>query len=141
MQAMWRERRKLMRDQLDSGWQQVCTVDGAELSQPDMNDRRRHTRSKVYAPVMVWSIASGPLNAVRGDCVNLTEAGAGTMINGPWAPGQVVNMEIAVPGSQTVTVQARLSHRDHHSCGFEFLGTDPRVLGQLRNACAASCEM
>ena len=141
MQPTWRERRKLPPDHQDEGWQPVCTSDGADPSQSDMNDRRRHTRNRFYAPVLVWSIASGPLAAVRGDCVNLTEAGAGTMITGPWAPGQVVNMEIAVPGSQTVTVQARLSHRNHHSFGFEFLGADPRVLNQLRSACAVGCEV
>ncbi len=140
MQVAWRERRKLLLEQQDAGWQRGCTGDGAEPSQSDMNDRRRHTRNKFHAPVMVWSIASGPLNAVRGDCVNLTEAGAGAMISGPWAPGQVVNMEIAVPGSQAVTVQARLSHRNHHACGFEFLGTDPRVMHQLRSVCAVGCE-
>ncbi len=137
MQTTGGERRKLLLRQMDAGWHKVCTAEGASLSQPDMNDRRRYTRSKFHAPVMVWSIASGPVNAVRGDCVNLTEAGAGAMISGPWAPGQVVNMEIAVPGSQAVTVQARLSHKDHYSCGFEFLGTESRaVLEQLRSTYA-----
>ncbi|MGZ4819180.1 MAG: PilZ domain-containing protein [Terriglobales bacterium] len=101
-----------------------------------MNDRRRHFRTQFKAPVMVWNIASGPQNAVRGDCVNLTEAGVGALINGPWAPGQVVNMEIAMEGSQAVTVQARLSHRNHVSCGFQFLGTDERIVEQLRSVCA-----
>jgi hypothetical protein len=101
-----------------------------------MNDRRRHFRGQFKAPVMVWGIASGPQNAVRGDCVNLTEAGAGALINGPWAPGQVVNMEIAIHGSQALIVQARLSHRNHVSCGFQFLGRDERMVEQLRLVCA-----
>jgi PilZ domain-containing protein len=86
---------------------------------------------------MVWSIGSSARHASRGQCMNLTEAGAGAIIIGPWVPGQVVTIELGMPGAgQAITLQARLRHRNHVYCGFEFLGTGDRTVKQLRSACA-----
>src|SRR5512147_1648364 len=99
-------------------------------------ERRRHLRCQFEAPLRVWSIASGSRHACRGQCVNLTEAGVGAIIAGPWLPGQVVTIELVTPGGDEMAVPARLCHRNPVSCGFEFLGTDGRVREQLRGVCA-----
>ncbi|MBZ5629379.1 MAG: PilZ domain-containing protein [Acidobacteriia bacterium] len=101
-------------------------------------EQRRHPRFKVEAPIWVWSIASDSARAIPGHCFNLSEGGTGAMISGPWQPGQVVRMQLDVSGSQPITVEARLSHRSRHYCGFEFLGASELVIGQVRSACAAA---
>jgi PilZ domain len=99
--------------------------------------QRRYPRCPVEAPLRAWSIASGAGHASRGQCVNLSEAGAGAIISGPWMPGQVVTIELSVPGtSLDITVQARVRYRDHTYCGFEFLGADENIVQQLRTVCS-----
>ncbi len=89
------------------------------------------------APLRAWSIASGSRHASRGQCVNLTEAGAGAIISGPWMPGQVVTIELSIPGAnQEITVQARVRHNNPNYCGFEFLGADEKIREQLRSVCS-----
>jgi PilZ domain-containing protein len=101
-------------------------------------ERRRHLRSRIEAPLRVWSIASGSRHACRGECVNLTEAGAGAIITGPWLPGQVVTMELVLPGADEITVQARLCHYNPTYYGFEFLGANHELRERLRSFCAVA---
>jgi len=100
------------------------------------HQQRRHTRCAVEAPLRAWSIASGAAHAARGQCVNLTEAGVGAIISGPWMPGQVVTIELSIGAGQEITVQARVRHRNPNYCGFEFLGADEHIVEQLRRVCA-----
>lgn len=86
----------------------------------------------------VWSISSDSARAIPGHCVNLSEGGTGAMITGPWQPGQVVRMQLNISETQSITVDARLSHRSRHYCGFEFLGASEVVVAQVRNACAVA---
>jgi hypothetical protein len=100
-------------------------------------EQRRHPRCKVEAPIRVWGIASDSTRAIHGHCFNLSESGAGAIIAGPWQPGQVVTIQLTHPrDGQPIMVEARLSHRNRLSCGFEFLGTSELVVSQIKNACA-----
>ncbi len=100
-------------------------------------DQRRYPRSKIEAPMRVWSIASDSARAVHGHCFNLSEGGAGAIIAGPWQPGQVVKMQLTVATeAQPIMLEARLAYRNRLYCGFEFLGASEAVIRQVRNVCA-----
>jgi hypothetical protein len=86
----------------------------------------------------VWSIASDAARAIQGHCFNLSEGGAGAIITCPWQPGQVVKMQLNVSDLEPIIVEARLSHRSRHYCGFQFLGASDSVITQLRNVCSAA---
>jgi hypothetical protein len=69
----------------------------------------------------------------RGHAVNLSEGGAGIIVAGPWAPGQVVQMEIAFAERPSpVQVFARVAHRNRLYCGLEFLGSGEQSRSELR---------
>ncbi len=101
-------------------------------------ERRRYLRCQFETPLRVWSIASGSRYASRGQCVNLTEAGVGAIVAAQWLPGQVVTIELVLPGGNEFAIQGRLRHNHADFCGFEFLGADQRVREQLRGVCAGA---
>jgi len=81
----------------------------------------------------VRSIGASLANGHRGHCVDLSEGGAGGVVPGEWRPGQVVTMELAVPGGdQSLVVSARVCHRDDMRCGFEFLAPSDEALTVIR---------
>ncbi len=86
----------------------------------------------------VWSITAGSTRAVHGHCFNLSEGGAGAIIGGPWQPGQVVTMQLAVQMDSPIVVEARLAYRNRLYCGFEFLGVSDAVVAQVRSACGSA---
>ncbi len=57
------------------------------------------------------------------------------MIAGPWQPGQVVTIQLAVELDSPIVVEARLAHRNRLYCGFQFLGVNDAVAAQVRTAC------
>jgi c-di-GMP-binding flagellar brake protein YcgR len=85
--------------------------------------RRRYARHEFEAPVFLRSAGSHAREGWRGHCLNLSEAGAGVMVPGPWRPGQVVQLEIALPArEQPLLLVARLVHGNRLYWGLEFLG-------------------
>jgi len=100
-----------------------------------IDNKRRFTRHRVEAPVLVRSIGSGATGASRGHCLNLSIGGAGAIVSGPWMPGQVVSMELALPAmDHPVLVDARLCHRNRLYCGFEFLAPSDDARKQIMMA-------
>ncbi len=101
-------------------------------------EQRRYQRRKIEVPMRVWSITAGSTRAVHGHCFNLSEGGAGAIISGPWRPGQVVTMQLAVQIDSPIMVEARMAHRNQLYCGFEFLGASEAVMAQVRSACESA---
>ena len=75
--------------------------------------------------------------AWRGHCLNLSEGGAAVIVAGPWFPGQVVKMELALSQSERpMQLVARIAHRNRLYCGLEFLATSDQTASELRQVLA-----
>ncbi len=103
--------------------------------------RRRYTRHRVEAPVFLRSAGSQVRGGWRGHCLNLSEGGAGVVVAGPWEPGQVVQLELALSAMEApLLVVARLVHRTHLYCGLEFLGLSDATRQRLTEVLAKRVE-
>src|SRR5690348_14677972 len=92
------------------------------VGNPMHQHHRRYTRQPIEAALLVRGIGSSVANSQRGHCVDLCEGGAGGVVPGEWKPGQVVTMEMALPGvERSVLVSARVCHAREMRYGFEFL--------------------
>jgi len=99
--------------------------------------QRRFPRHRVEAPLLVRGVASSLSNAYRGHSTNLSEGGVGAIITGELSPGQIVLMELVLPGElQPLVARARICYRNDLQCGFEFLGVEARAQQLIRTACA-----
>ncbi|MGE0406677.1 MAG: PilZ domain-containing protein [Candidatus Korobacteraceae bacterium] len=97
---------------------------------------RRHIRHAVEAPLLVRGIGSSVTNSLRGHCVDLSEGGAGCMVPGEWPPGQVVTMEMTLPGMEnSLVLSARVCYRNGLRYGFEFLAPSKEALTAIRVLC------
>jgi hypothetical protein len=98
---------------------------------------RRYMRHAVEAPLLVRGIGSTVAHSHRGHCVDLSEGGAGCVIpEGEWPPGQVVTMEMTLPGlEKSLVVSARVCYRSGIRCGFEFLAPSKEALTVIRVLC------
>lgn len=98
--------------------------------------RRRYPRQKVEAPVLVWSAVSNASEGWHGQCLNISPGGTGVVVAGPWITGQVVRMEVGLPGCQEpLQMAARVAYRNRLFCGFEFLAVSEPAMAALRNFC------
>ncbi len=81
----------------------------------------------------IWSAATSASSAWRGHCLNLSEGGAAVVVAREWLRGQVVIMELALPGyDQPLRVTARVAHCEPLFSGFEFLAAGDDVESALR---------
>ena len=98
---------------------------------------RRYMRHAVEAPLLVRGIGSTVAHSHRGHCVDLSEGGAGCVIpEGEWPPGQVVTMEMTLPGlEKSLVVSARVCYRSGIRCGFESLAPSKEALTVIRVLC------
>ena len=95
--------------------------------------RRRFPRRRMDAAVAVCGVVSRPADTWRGHCLNLSEGGAAVVVSGPWIPGQVVKMELALNASERpMQLVARIAHRSRNFCGLEFLATSDTAVNELR---------
>lgn len=100
--------------------------------------RRRYKRRRLDAPVAVCGVVSSAAQACRGHCLNISEGGAAVIVAGPWVPGQVVKMELALPESERpMQLVARIAHRNRLYCGLEFLATADPGVTELREMLAS----
>src|SRR6185369_6408466 len=100
--------------------------------------RRRYPRRQLEAAVAVCGVISRPADIWRGHCLNLSEGGAAVSVAGPWIPGQVVKMELALTARERpVQLVGRIAHRDRHYCGVEFLAIGDTVVSELRELLAS----
>ncbi len=100
--------------------------------------RRRFPRRRVDAAVAVCGVVSRPTDTWRGHCLNLSEGGAAVLVGGPWIPGQVVNMELALSARERpMRLVARIAHRNRLSCGLEFLAIGDNTVSELRELLAS----
>jgi hypothetical protein len=109
------------------------------INQPaEPSQRRRFPRRRVDAAVAVCGVVSRPADTWRGHCLNLSEGGAAVLVAGPWMPGQVVKMEIALNAEQRpMQLVARIAHRNRLYCGLEFLAIGDTVASDLRELLAS----
>jgi hypothetical protein len=99
--------------------------------------QRRFPRRRVEAPLLVRGVASSLSNAYRGHSTTLSEGGVGAIVTGELSPGQIVLMELVLPGElQPLVLRARVCYRNDLECGFQFLGTEARTQQIIRTACA-----
>ncbi len=100
--------------------------------------RRRYPRRRIEAAVAVCGVVSAPTNIWRGHCLNLSEGGAAILVAGPWIPGQVVKVELALSERERpMQLVARISHRNRLYCGVEFLAIADHVVSELRELLAS----
>jgi c-di-GMP-binding flagellar brake protein YcgR len=98
---------------------------------------RRFPRHRIEAPLLVRGIASAMSHAYRGHSTSLSEGGVGAIVSGELSPGQIVLMEVVLPGElQPLVVRARVCYRNDLECGFQFLGIEARAQQIIRTACA-----
>ena len=104
---------------------------------PMKQSYRRYMRHAVEAPLLVRGIGSSVANSHRGHCVDLSEGGAGCVIpEGEWPPGQVVTVEMTLPGlEKSLVVSARVCYRSGMRCGLEFLAPSKDALNVIRVLC------
>lgn len=100
--------------------------------------RRRASRHRIEAAVLICSVVSHASRGWRGHCINLSEGGAGVIVGGPWTPGQVVRLEVALPNTpDSVAMIARIAHRNQLYCGLEFLATNAATSAAVRTVLAS----
>lgn len=100
--------------------------------------RRRYPRRRVEAAVAVRGIVSSPTEMCRGHCLNLSEGGAAILVAGPWIPGQVVKVEMALSvHERSLELVARVAHRNRLYCGLEFLAVGDALVSELRELLAS----
>ncbi len=100
--------------------------------------RRRYPRRRVEAAVAVRGIVSSATEICRGHCLNLSEGGAAILVAGPWMPGQVVKVEMALSvRERPLELVARVSHRNRLYCGLEFLAVEDSAVSELRGLLAS----
>lgn len=104
-----------------------------------MGQQRRFARHRIHVPILVRSIGSSRAHSYRGHSLDLSEGGLGAVLEGELTPGQVVIMEVVLPGDlQPLTAQARVRHRNALRCGFEFLGPNQHMRERIATACQAA---
>jgi hypothetical protein len=85
---------------------------------------------------MVRSIGARAANSQRGHTMNLSEGGTGCVIPGEWRAGQVVTLELSLPGmDRSIVLSARVCHRDDMYCGLEFLAPSPEAVSLIQAFC------
>jgi hypothetical protein len=100
--------------------------------------RRRFPRRRLDAAVAVCGVVSSAADTWRGHCLNLSEGGVAVVVAGPWLPGQVVKMELALSDRERpMQLVARVSHRNRLYCGLEFLAVADTVVSELRELLAS----
>ena len=100
--------------------------------------RRRFPRRRMDAAVAVCGVVSRPTDTWRGHCLNLSEGGAAILVAGPWIPGQVVKMELALSERERpMQLVARVAHRNRLYCGLEFLAVGDPAVSELRQYLAS----
>jgi len=100
--------------------------------------RRRFPRRRLEGAVAVCGVVSSSTDTWRGHCLNLSEGGAAVVVAGPWIPGQVVKMELALNvRERPVQLVARIAHRNRLYCGLEFLAIGENVASELRELLAS----
>jgi hypothetical protein len=101
-------------------------------------ERRRFPRRRLDAAVAVCGVVSSAADTWRGHCLNLGEGGVAVIVAGPWIPGQVVKMELALTGRERpMQLVARIAHRNRFSCGLEFLAIGDALVSELRQVLAS----
>ncbi len=112
-------------------------VQGKHVPFSMQQERRRFLRQTLEAPLMVRSIGSTAVHAHRGHCVDLNPYGTAGLIPGEWRPGQVVTMELTLPGiDRALILTGRVCYREELRCGFEFLAPSSEAVDLLRSVCA-----
>ena len=109
------------------------------MQQPDPPiQRRRFPRRRLEGAVAVCGVVSRPTDVWRGHCLNLSEGGAAVVVAGPWIPGQIVRMELALDARERpMQLVARIAHRNRLYCGLEFLAIADNVASDLRDMMAS----
>ncbi len=97
---------------------------------------RRFARYRTELPVIVRVLGQDGYLRVHGRCFEIAENGLGAVVSSEFKPGEMVSVEIALPGVDDLQVlRSVVRHRMGFLHGFEFVSLIPEQRDHLREYC------
>ena len=72
---------------------------------------------------------------VHGRCTEISELGLGAVTSAELTSGEMVSLELPIPGGSDMDLRAVVRHRMGFLHGFEFVGLLPEQTTRLREFC------
>lgn len=95
---------------------------------------RQYPRYVFSIPLLLHHLLPQGLRATPGITLDISEGGAGALVQGDLRAGETVLIDLAMPGGPLNTV-AIVRYHDGSRSGFEFLGLTPEERGRIADAC------
>ena len=98
--------------------------------------RRRYPRFPIEVTVSVRGLGPNGIVELSGRSFQIGQNGIGAILPGDLEPGDVVKIEVALPGNaKLLKLSALIRYRNGLRYGFEFLGSNEPDREIIRHAC------
>ena len=94
---------------------------------------RRHTRTLFSAPLTLHHLMMGGICSTHGISLDISEGGVGAMVQGDLRQGEILEIDIGLPG-RPLNAVAIVRHTSNVRSGFEFLGLTAEERQQITEA-------
>ncbi len=102
--------------------------------------QRRTPRFRTDLPLIVRVLGEGGYVRVHGRCTEISDAGLGAVTSAELTSGEIVSLELPLPGGDDMDLRAVVRHRMGFLHGFEFISLLPAQADRLREFCRSLTE-
>ncbi len=97
--------------------------------------QRRVPRFRADLPLIVSVLGQEGYVRVHGRCTEISELGLGAVTSAELTSGEIVSLELPIPGGNDMNLRAVVRHRMGFLHGFEFISLLPEQTTCLREFC------
>lgn len=97
--------------------------------------QRRVPRYRTDLPLIVRVLGQEGYVRVHGRCTEISESGLGAVTSAELTNGEIVSLELPLPGGEDMDLRAVVRHRMGFLHGFEFISLLPTQATRLEEFC------
>jgi hypothetical protein len=102
--------------------------------------QRRTPRFRTDLPLIVRVLGQEGYVRIHGRCTEISDSGLGAVTSTELTAGEIVSLEVSVPGGAQMELRAVVRHRMGFLHGFEFISLLPAQADRLREFCRRLTE-
>ncbi len=102
--------------------------------------QRRTPRYRTDLTLIVRVLAERGYVRVHGRCTEISDSGLGAVTSAELNSGEIVSLELPLPGGDAMDLRAVVRHRMGFLHGFEFISLLPAQADRLREFCRSLSE-